>query len=280
MSLGKKSGWVVALAVVSMFSLVVGDVQAGGQFPPLGNDTVTSMGTFNILVSPVFLRLVGCPESPIPGMDCPTRTLTSPLLFDPATVVGRSDPLIQGEDPADEDIVGVPVGDARTIVSDDDIVRRPLDMPEGPDGTREVHTELRRLNLIDTVSGAAVRAGTAFDLCLSPGEVESKSGNSGDPALDFPARSFFNVYVEVDIPGLGGVAVATLFNKCPENPLVLESDDLQMFPPTVVYTHDKSTQVNLRFKDDNPRFWHKNDVFGKLRVAGHSLHPCPAGSCP
>ena len=53
--------------------------------------------------------------------------------------------------------------------------------------------------------------------------------SSGKPNKDFSARSYFDVYVDVDLPGLG-----TLYNK---DPLLIENDLISGFPPTVVYIH-------------------------------------------
>jgi hypothetical protein len=138
---------------------------------------------------------------------------------------------------------------------------------EGPVGTREVHTEVRQLNLTHS-SGAAVRAGSGLELPISPGEVESLSGASGDANQDFPAESFFDVFVEVELPGLGGLNIATLFNS---DPMLVQNDNLAKFPPKVVYIHGNTVAVPVYFKDDNPGVWQVGDRFGWLVLAGHGV---------
>lgn len=228
-------------------------------FPGRGDDEMTSLGTFRIFVESEFRPLM----MGYPGYDPVTFRLQSPTLFDPDTRVGRSDPHTHGS-AADEE--GTPVGTAGTRISDADLLLAPPDF-QGPEGTREVHTEVRSLNL-EHPSGAAVRAGIdAKDQSISPGEVESQSGNSGNPALDFHADSFFDVFAEIDIPAFGNFPGGTLFNS---SPLLIEGDDLPQFPPRVIYTHGNSSAVRLLFKEDQPDgLWEAGDQFGQLVLAGH-----------
>ncbi len=259
----------MVLAALSVFPLFAGPVQAG-EFPGKGNDMTPSSGNFNILVLRNFRFLMGCSSpNPFPGFNCATNILTSPDLVDKDTVIGRSDHLIEG---SAEDENGVPVGDADTPVGD---VHMPFIPPnfEGPEGTREVHTEIRSLNLTHA-SGAAVRAGMGLGLPLSPGEVESQSGASGNPNLDFPAKSVFGVCVEIDLPGLGGLPIATLFNQCPPEFLVIGATGLTMFPPTLFYVHI-GAGVKVRFRDDNLPLWKKGDIFGVLVGAQHGVNISP-----
>jgi hypothetical protein len=198
-----------------------------------------------------------------PGYDSTTGRLTSPVLSDSNTVIGRSTP---HEDGNAADTGGTPVGTAGTLVSDGDFAARP-DGFEGPPGTREVHTAIRRFNLTDpSYPGLAVRSGTDLGL-PSPGEVESKSGTSGDPNQDFPAESFFDVFVEIDLPGLGGLQKATLYNA---DALLVVNDNLMAFPPKVVYVHGNTTAVPVLFKDNGPS-WQAGDTFGWLVLAGHGI---------
>jgi hypothetical protein len=229
-------------------------------FPPQGDDRTSSLGLFEIVVREEFEPLL----DEFPGYDPDANTLRSPTLFDRDTIIGRSEPHEDGS-PADEG--GTAVGTAGTAVADVDFVLR-RDGFEGPPGTREVHTEIRRLTMTDDRLGIAIRAGTGWDLRASPGEVESRSGASGDPNRDFPAQSFFNVFVEVDIPLLGGTPLATLYN---EEPLLVESDDLTGFPPRVLYTHGNSSPVPVLFREDNLGTWNAGDVFGWMVLAGHGV---------
>ena len=159
-------------ALLAMASFVVLTFCAQAQFPARGDDTTQSLGQFRIVVNPAFQGLmVG-----YPGYSATTKRLTSPLLYDPSTIIGRSDPLLDG---SGNDAAGVAVGSAGTIISDSSLSVQPAGL--GPVGTREVHTELRSMNM--TGGGAAVRAGTtAADQPTSAGEVESWSGPGGTAA--------------------------------------------------------------------------------------------------
>jgi hypothetical protein len=57
-------------------------------FPPLGDDATTSLGSFRLQISNTFAGMFnGCP-----GYNATTHVLQSPTLFDPATIIGRSNP--------------------------------------------------------------------------------------------------------------------------------------------------------------------------------------------
>ena len=95
-----------ALVVMSVLAAVPVFAQ---QFPPLGDDNTSSLGSFKIQVTNQFAGMfAGCP-----GWNNPI--LTSPTMYDPATKVGRSDALL-GASAADTN--GVQVGTAGTIVSE------------------------------------------------------------------------------------------------------------------------------------------------------------------
>ena len=230
-------------------------------FPsPLGDDITNSLGTFRVVVNPTFQPMM----TGYPGWNNVTKRLDSPLLFDPQTKVGRSAPLLDGSAP---DTNGVQVGSAHTIVRDSSMTSVPPGF-DSPNGTREVHTEVRTLNL--TGGGAAVRAGTAAPTRPpSVGEVESLSGASGDQYWDFPARSFFDIWAEVDLPSLGGLPLATVTNT---KPLMVVNSNLRGFPPRVIYIHGSSTAVPVAFKTSNPGHWNAGDIFGILMLAGHGFN--------
>ena len=237
-----------------------------GPFPAgPADDTMESLGTFRIAVEPAFRSgLATCPiYNPV------TFKLQSPAMHDPATVVGRSNPHTHGS-PADTG--GTPVGTAGTMISDSSFTLVPAGF-QGPAGEREVHTEVRSLNLTDMLAlGAAVRAGTqAPARPISPGEVESKAtgGNIGNSAFDFPAESFFDVFVEVDLPACGTLPAMTLYNYIPLLIANTNLTDPPGFPPRVVYTHGNTMAVSVYFKSDNLPLWEAGDRFGWLVLAGH-----------
>ncbi|PYP89803.1 MAG: hypothetical protein DMG65_12850 [Candidatus Angelobacter sp. Gp1-AA117] len=247
------------------------------QFPPKGDDITTSLGSFRIEVTnPNFANLFnGCP-----GYDSTKKIFQSPTLFDPATRIGRSDPILD-DSAADQN--GLPVGNDNTLVPESAL------MPPGSfgfgSGTREVHTEVRALKM--TGSGMMVRGGVWYNdpnnqtppSRISPGEVESHSGPGGQPANDFPASSFFDVFVKVDLPACGafGFPGTTLFNTMP---LIVKNDNLLSFPPKVAYLHDPTVLIPIYFflpgtatppPPNVPITWRKGDILGYFLLAGHGV---------
>jgi len=221
---------------------------------PGSDDKITSRGKFQIVVHPLFRPLM----TGYPGYDGSSK-LDSPALYDSNTVVGRSVYHLDGDT---TDSGGAVVGTAGTIISDSDFSLVPPF--EGPAGSREIHTEIRELNL--KAGSIAVRAGTdAPAQPISPGEVESQSG-SGNPVDDFPADSFFDVFVEVDLPAVAGFPGATLFNS---DPLLVVNANITALPPKVVYRHGNSTAVPVYFRTTSVPFWTAGDLFGWLVLAGH-----------
>jgi hypothetical protein len=222
-------------------------------FPPGGDDVTQSMGMFRVIVEPQFWTLMA--GYPGYGVVNGVHRLVSPVMFDNATLIGRSS-IHQDGDAAD--LAGVPVGSAKTIISDASFSLVPPGFA-GPPGIAEVHTEIRSLNM--TSGGAAVRAGiNAPGRPISPGEIEANAGVTGL----FPAESFFNVFVEVDLPVLG-----TLYNS---DPLMVENSGITCFPPGVVYIHRHTGPVPIRFKASNPPYWQAGDRFGWLVLAGHGVN--------
>ncbi len=255
MKTSTKNTLLCALALVAMRLTTT---RSFAQFPGAGNDNTSSLGQFRIVVNPVFQPLmIG-----YPGYDGAGR-LTSAVMYDPATVIGRSAVHQHGDA---SDTGGLAVGTAGTIVSDGNFTVQPPGF-QGPTYTREVHTEVRSFTMTDG-AGTAVRAGTGLGLPLSPGEVESRSGPSGNPALDFPAESFFDIFVEVDLPAFGPFIGGTLYN---DQALVIENTNLTSFPPQVVYIHGNSSAVPIRFKTTTGS-WTAGDIFGIMILAGHGLN--------
>ncbi len=240
-------------------------------FPPAADDNPYSMGQLLIWVRPEFRGAVTSIPSPPIGPDIcydpVTFELISPVLYEQPggqTIIGRSGPFLEG---SSDDTGGIPVGSLYPLpVRDGDIVVQPPGS-EAP-GEFEVHTKITRLVLTDTTGLITLRAGNHPDANpfgneipisrrLSPGEVESKPG---DASSDFPALSYFNVFVEVDVPGIG-----TLFNL---DPLLVVNDSITAFPPSVVYLHGVTPAVAVYRKSDSA-------LFGYLRLAGHGVgNPC------
>ncbi|HEY6253787.1 MAG TPA: hypothetical protein VI685_27845 [Candidatus Angelobacter sp.] len=274
-------------------------------FPAAGNDVIPSLGSFRIKVVSKFVNMMRSCQN----YDATNNILFSPTLFDPATVVGRSDPSQAGHDIANTpfEVGAVNVGFAGIVVNKDRLLPPPTypcftDNPSTPalgdhgpcasgTGTRKVDTEIRSLRMsnLPGSSGAAitVRAGMHYnedpfqptpfaDIMTSPGKVQSRSGPSNDPTRDFPATSFFNVYVKVDLPpgycGANSPGI-TLYNQ---DPLKVVNKMLTQFPPRVVYLHDAASIVPILFLTDGPPgpngpLWHRGEVLGYFLLAGHGV---------
>ena len=275
-----KLWFTVVLLVACMATLPV----SAQNFPTTpGNDTVASFGKFWILIDPPFQPLfTGCP-----GYDPATHVLQSPTLYDNnTTVIGRSKSIVEN---SHDDTAGVPVGSAGTTVGDGNLTE-----PSGfhvAANSNEVHTELHYLNMITYGAGpiARVRAGVCYHhaastTCpassppfpISPGEVVSNNATPGSHP-DFPARSYFNVFAQIDIPACPLPAhfpATTVANK---KPLMVETASIGGFPPSgVLYSHDPSSAVAVKFvaagQVGNTK-WKKNERLGCVILAGHGIIP-------
>jgi hypothetical protein len=105
-----------------------------------------------------------------------------------------------------------------------------------------------------------------------------------------PAQSFFQVYVEVRIPGAAGFGtdVGTdiyLTNATPnsisfaDGPLIIENTDVESLPPGTLYIHGGALfTVPLHFAAaghdaSGTIAWNAGDTFGTLTLSGHQLGP-------
>ncbi len=175
-------------------------------------------------------------------------------LSDDHTIVGRSNPHKEGDAADDGALIcgaGVaPFEDMLQLVPDP--CRQPNDWVESPVSRREVHTQILALELKSDDNSVIVRAGQPFLNSVkgtaqerffrySIGEVASEyDGSPVDFSKDFSAKSYFNVYIEVEIL-LGPGQTVKLYNK---SPMVLSSE-LTQFPPDFdlpqsTYIHDPS----------------------------------------
>lgn len=262
-------------AVVFVIAMLAAISASAQQFPAIGDDNTSSLGSFKIQITNQFAGMfAGCP-----GFNNPI--LTSPTMYDPATKVGRSDALLDG---SAADTNGVPVGTAGTNVSEAMLSAPPGFPCAGATGacasganTREIHTEVRSLKMVNLGGGSpVVRAGVWYDnpnqqnppSKVSPGEVESHSGPNGAPANDLPASSFFDIFVQVDMPACGGFPGATVYNTVP---LIVKNPNLTALPPRVVYLHDTSSVVPILFLNANPGKWNAGDILGYFVLAGHGI---------
>jgi hypothetical protein len=216
-----------------------------------GNETTHSYGIFKIKVEPAFTSLfTGCP-----GFS--GGILTSPILYDPGTKIGVS---AAGSTPT-RDLVDP----ARTIAPGDFFhPREPFPIPTHAG----VYMQMRELHMTDAISthsGVAVTVAPDSEH-ISPGAVI--------PAPASP-NSFFQMFVHIALPGCHSFPGATLYNKSPNEPLVVKATlpATANLPPTgIVYIHDETNVVPIRFLENGPH-WKKGDIMGCIVFAGHGVAP-------
>ena len=249
---------------------------------PVGDDVTSSMGQFQLVLDPAWKKTFDflLEKTPL-GDTLVTKHIrlykngvfTSPTLYDPTTKIGRSDSFISG---GAEETNGVLAGafPGRIIITDSQLVVRPT-WPVATNGERAIHTFLKSMHLTDSFTtrvGFSVKAGMmAPTRPVCAGEVEG-----GAPGQDFPARSFFNVYVVVDLPSGGLLPPIQLVNV---EPLLVQQTNLTSFPPRLVYIHENSTAVPMYFNNDcvihDPSSGDipvaRGTLFGQLTLAGHGV---------
>jgi hypothetical protein len=242
-------------------------------FPDAGVDTTTSFWKFQIRLTEEMGEELGeqiCPDA----KNC---ILVSPTMYDNYTQIGRSDPHVDGD--MTDEYTGADVCLAETansclplgpnLVKDDDFEVLPADdnepFDEGPEGTREVHTQILSLDMkaCQFQEDSQPVGPIQFKrLKLNPehrsiGEVESL----GITGSDFPGEGFFNLFVEATVDmGAGDV---TLFNKIP---LLLENQEIDKFPPSDWLHYDHTNAVVVFYKDDEG----KDQELGWIEVASHA----------
>jgi len=283
------------------------------QFPPANNDATTSLGSFKIKIVDNFTTLFkSCSNYDATTKIFSSPTLFDSNTVIARSDVSYAGHDIAN---TPFEVGAVNVGLAGVVINKDRLLPPPTypcfgDTPtttvsgppgQPPDhgpcasgtGTRKVDTEIRSLKMTNAFSQTnpnlviAVRAGIHYnedpflptpyaDIMTSPGKVQSRSGPSNDPNRDFPATSFFNVYVKVDIPpsfcGPGSPPI-TLYNQ---DPLKVVNKMLDKFPPRIVYLHDASSIVPILFLTDGPvgpngPMWKRGEVLGYFLLAGHGV---------
>ncbi len=323
----------------------------GGHVGPF-NDVTFSMGVFQITVDasnpnlpPLFDANTGNGWVAYPGWN--GSTITSPVLYDQNTQIGRS---ASGTRAASFPVTVGTGADADSIANYAALHQPALFLGAqaavgAQPGTREVFTEIQSFNL--TLPGASTNCGCTPTLanmvpCLpnlppipmvkagqfnssvypalaplprSVGMVQSQQNGEpnynfavGNTAYDFPANSFFNVFVEVDLPLVshagGYVSDTASTTEFPVQGAILYSDRshalivddvppnsspealaLCGLPPAVVYRHGANTFApKVFFAEDGliipgssppARYWYKDELLGNLVLAGHgTFKPC------
>jgi hypothetical protein len=280
----------VALAI-GCWSFVAGQRSGAQVFPPQGDDTTSSMGVFQITVDPSFRPLVDVSGALVAytGYRSSDGTLTSPLCIDSATTIGRSNP--NSRFYAFPQPLGA--GSWDIILGYGDYPAIPFLWAAAAPPTEEVLTEIKSFILLSVSPGPdgkrcppdpripavplswpMVKAGTFAGVTpRSLGIVQENVAN-GPPPPDFPAHSFFDIFVNVNLPPLAGTVSATAFPVTGavlynDSPLIITNLFLTGFPPTVVYIHGETAAVPLKFKVSNAPYWNAGDTFGYVVLAGH-----------
>jgi hypothetical protein len=289
----------IGLGVLAMWLLVMlaAPLVRAQVFPPQGDDSTDSMGLFRIVVDPLFRPLLsptGPPTSFVgyTGFHSSDGRLTSPLLIDNATTIGRSNP--NSRFYSFPQALGA--GSWDTITGSGDYPAIPFLWFAAPSPTEEVLTEIKSF-VLKTVNDAAgqrctnalvpmappdypmVKAGTFAGVSPRSLGIVQENIPNGPASPDFPARSFFDIFVEVNLPALPGTESSVAFPAggailTNGEPLIVTNLDMNAFPPTVIYIHGGNTNaVDLRFKYDNPPYWTAGQLFGTLVLAGHGVLP-------
>jgi len=288
---------VLGLSLIGLCGVMPRSLAAPAVFPPQGDDVTPSMGLFRIIVDPHFRPLMdptGAPNffSGYLGYHSADGRMTSPTLIDNTTTIGRSS---RNNRPYAFPILGIPIGAGSwdTVFSYGDYPAIPFQFFVAPANTEEMLTEIKSFILstdprsdqkctnadprVPTVpiNWQMVRAGTFAG--VSPRSLGIVQGNApnGPPGPDFPARSFFDIFVEVNLPSIPGTESSVAFPVTGailtnESPLIVKNTNLTTVPPTVIYIHgDVPAAVPLRFKFNNPPYWAAGELFGTLVLAGH-----------
>lgn len=234
------------LFAVIVVLLGLATVPAYSQFPPpaAGNESTPSFGGFKILVDPhAASHFTGCPANIWDG-----HYLSSPTLYDPATIIGVS--AVTTGTSATVGAPPAPPTPPTTTVGDTSFVHPPAGF-SGP-GPR-IYTQIRSLNL-NTYSGTPPVTVSLAPTPPSAGEVRPAGAT---------ANSFFEVYVHITIPSC--LPGATLYNKTHE-PLIVEASGLTSLPPSVVYNHMVSSEVPIYI-----RVGRKEEFVGCIVLAAHEV---------
>ena len=293
----------VGAVVIGICLLMTGQSAVADTFSNApSRDMTDSMGAFQLVVNPDFAFLFAPnPTYYYPGYDPSSGVLTSPVLLDTnATVIELSASHVRNV-PA-EPYFPVTVGTAAgapyfpdSISSYNEYAAIPFSFATEPNNFDELMTEIESFNLATTSNNFScpgdprVPGGqmTYTMVVAGPDEISNLPQNLRSIGMvqqlstsppDFPAQSFFDIFVQVNLPSLPGndssvyfpMTGAILYNDA-NNPLIIVNTNLTSLPPTVVYIHGQTTAVPLRFKYNNLPYWGANDILGYLSLAGHGV---------
>jgi hypothetical protein len=289
---------------------------AGTGFPVTATNGQTfSIGVFQIVVDPNFAFLFAPSNSSsyYSGYAGPSSgILTGPVMFDGNTMIGESASHVR---PATVFPVAVgtpnqypPNSTYSNILGYADYFLVPSPFSSAPAGVDEIFTEIEQMDLqgyvdtngqscsdprVPTISSgstgqgggalATVKAGPgAFgigpSIPLNRRSIGMVQQITNGASSDFPAQSFFDIFVEVDLPPVPGTVAnydfptngAVLYNDA-SDPLFIQNLSVTNLPPQATYVHGNTTAVPIRFKYSNPPYWAAGDVLGYLTLAGHGV---------
>jgi hypothetical protein len=305
---------------------------AAQTFPGVPTDGQTfSIGVVQIVVDPNFAFLFApAPTYAFyyPGYAGPASgILTGPVMYDGNTIIGESAKHLRSAT-----VFPIAVGTGNlyplnttysNILGYTDYALIPPPFASAPANLDQIFTQIKQMNLVGYVAsnGASCsdpRVPTIRKDPVGQGggpQVTVKAGPGGmgigsslpmnrrsigivqatNSGSDFPARSFFDVFVEVNLPRVAftvadtdfPAAGAVLYNDA-SNPLLIENLSITNLPPEATYVHGQSTAVPIRFKYNHPPYWAAGDVLGYLTLAGHGVFtnvvtataPCAAATAP
>jgi hypothetical protein len=234
--------------------------------PPC-NDVISSLGQFIVLVTnPAVIAALGVSKPA--GYDPATHIFVSPTLFDSSTVVERSNNFTDnGAQPA-QTVGATGTFGGQSITALTGITNSSFvagGVPSGfPSGNDAVYTDVANLHLTGSgfsVSAGASASGTSVASSTDLGKVEAQGAGS-----DFPASSFFDIFVDITVPGLGSI------HNPGANPMIVQSTIPAngSLPPKVIYVHGMSSVVPLLFDANGPgNSWLAGDTLGTVVLTGH-----------
>jgi hypothetical protein len=282
------------LATITLIGLLNSSSRVmAATFPAQGDGTNISVGIFRLVIAPAFRPLLApaVGTNGYPGYRSSDGRLTSPMLSDAATSIGRSsrhDRLLVGNAP-----VGLP---SMGNVGYSDYAAIPSIFATSPAPTEEILTQVRSIaqqcvaNSYGQCPGSDTRvpnipfSWVMVKAGLTQGVTRKSLGmmqenvaggvvlGAADP--DFPARSFFDLFAEINLPPVSSTFSVTAFPATGavlynDTPLILTNLNVTSLPSSGVYLQGETTAVPLKFKSSNPPFWYQDDVFGYLVLAGH-----------
>jgi hypothetical protein len=306
---------------------------AAQTFPSVPTDGQTfSIGVVQIVVDPNFAFLFAPAPSfafYYPGYAGPASgILTGPVMYDGNTIIGESVKHLRSAT-----VFPIAAGTPNqyppnttysNILGYTDYALIPPPFASAPANLDQIFTQIKQMNLVGYVdtNGSSCSDPRVPTIRKDPAgqggggpQVTVKAGPGGmgigsslpmnrrsigivqatNSGSDFPARSFFDVFVEVDLPRVPytisdtdfPAAGAVLYNDA-SNPLLIENLSITNLPPEATYVHGQSTAVPIRFKYNHPPYWAADDVLGYLTLAGHGVFtnvvtataPCAAATAP